>query len=549
MQKQFNVLFENIMSRLQNGGYDGGDFVTVDKSVLKHPMFANVGGQLRKRLEDYVNTKNRLKVSVVKSGDRPAISYTVNPENPVDTLVDVIEELAPGLWQNPITLPLEVLNRVMPDGGNLTPDIPNNWKRESQTGKIENDKNPQMMPNKNVDIPVGKSHDPIKTIKKAVKKESMDLYVEAMMKGDGVVIKEAEAVVEDDDMGMFKAPQEEEKPVSAETGDEQLKKKLLELVQKTINMPVEEFDVVSDTQKGKNREVVVSGYTNLRGFQKPLSLTLNIKPDKSIAITGKYFDRNERERRIQQQGWGDVEATQSTAGVTPEDESEVKSSSLDLSGEIEKKETSQKESHDFRENFIDVIKTNWLSNKTPVSYNINTYAVKNTDLERYDIQGRAETSAGIKPFRFIMTPMVDKKGDFLFYSASGSYPDFETGEKTAITNVNITEADLDAEIETPPEEVETDTDVDTDSEFSVSDELSQVPDDPRIAQDIQKDKTDFEQSVEAEKGSEIASEKSEELQKVQDDFDLEQAGFDISHRIKTYNDNQKKHLQTLRGNV
>lgn len=358
MQKNFNVLFENIMSRLQNAGYDGGDFVIVDKSVLKHPMFQNAGEQLKARLADYVNTKNRLKISIVKSAQRPSISYTVDPENPVGTLVDVVEELAPGLWQNPITLPVECIKKVDAEGGNLTPEIPKNWKKESNDGKIKKNDNDssRMMPTKNIQIPVGKSYDPVKTLKKKVSKESVDIYLESMMRMEGVPIVETALIEEGeessdeyDEMDAALAdaqkisepitPSVKQDSVPTVDNSGAIKTQLENFVKKIIKQPMSSFEVLKDedNQNSKTRAFQVSGTTELQGFEKPFNFDLNLKKDNnSISIMGKFFDKDGRERRIQQQGWNDMEISPSTSSVSPEDESEVKQSSLTMAGDVQK---------------------------------------------------------------------------------------------------------------------------------------------------------------------------------------------------------------------
>lgn len=163
MEAKFNVLFENMLERYQQGGYLIGDRVRFKKDVLKMDFFKNKGSNFLVVVKACMdpNFDLNLRISAIKS-TRPTTSqnYRGGTESPDDIYADVIIEYAPGLYRNPMTVPIGALE-LQDDGINRGP-IPDSIKRKSKIQiKPEEQKAEQSadfdinLQNKNVQLPGG----------------------------------------------------------------------------------------------------------------------------------------------------------------------------------------------------------------------------------------------------------------------------------------------------------------------------------------------------------------------------------------------------------
>lgn len=133
---KFSVLCEEETTRFRNGGLLMGDYVKISPKALNHPKIKDRPASFIAKLGEYIKSEEPLKVSVVKS-DKPATSNGLATASDVPDVLwaDVVQELSPGLWVNPLTLPIDVLDVVTPDGNNWAPEQPDKWKYKNKEEK------------------------------------------------------------------------------------------------------------------------------------------------------------------------------------------------------------------------------------------------------------------------------------------------------------------------------------------------------------------------------------------------------------------------------
>jgi hypothetical protein len=163
METKFDVLYENLLERFQQGGFLIGDRVRFKKDVLAMEFFKSKG----QNFIDVVKSCSapgfdlNLRVSAIKSiYPTTTQNYRGGTESPDAIYADVIVEYAPGLYRTPMTVPIEALE-LQDDGINTGP-VPDSLKRKSQIEikpkgvKAEQDAKADInLGNKNVQIPGG----------------------------------------------------------------------------------------------------------------------------------------------------------------------------------------------------------------------------------------------------------------------------------------------------------------------------------------------------------------------------------------------------------
>lgn len=199
---KFSVLAENFITRFQSGGILTGDIVKFRKDVLKNKYFAEKGENVKEAIRNAMETDLNLRVSAVKS---TRVNSTGNydggfghgTDSPDNLYLDIVVEYSPGLWRDPMTVPLEVVERV-DTGVNMAP-IPDSLKRDSESTKPEdvdvndeNRKTPTKDTKQKMQASVSDGRDQVKKPEEdkrdksgVLKKESLeDLY-------DGILLSEA----------------------------------------------------------------------------------------------------------------------------------------------------------------------------------------------------------------------------------------------------------------------------------------------------------------------------------------------------------------------
>jgi hypothetical protein len=163
METKFNVLFENILERYQQGGLIIGDRVRFRKDALSHEFFKGKGQNFLDIVKSCMDPSFdlNLRVSAVKSiYPTTTQNYRGGTESPDKIYADVIVEYAPGLYRTPMTVPIEVLE-LQDDGINTGP-VPDSIRRKSKIEikpkKTEAEQDADFdinLGNKNVQLPGG----------------------------------------------------------------------------------------------------------------------------------------------------------------------------------------------------------------------------------------------------------------------------------------------------------------------------------------------------------------------------------------------------------
>jgi hypothetical protein len=131
---KYDVLVETAITRFEQGGLLSGDLVRFRKDAMKNEKVKALTDHFKAMLEDAMNTDLNLRVSAVKSIRATTTGnyeggHNSGTDSPTDHWVDIVVEYAPGLWRDPMTVPMEVLEYV-DTNGNLAP-IPDSLVRKS----------------------------------------------------------------------------------------------------------------------------------------------------------------------------------------------------------------------------------------------------------------------------------------------------------------------------------------------------------------------------------------------------------------------------------
>lgn len=164
----FDLLFEKELERFQMGGVIVGDRIRFKPDCLKHPYIAGRAESYRQIIQACCEPTFdlNLRVGAVKSiYPSTTQNFQGGSEAPDGVFLDIYIEYAPGLYRNPMTVPLEVVD-VHNDGINRGP-IPDSLKRknrvhgpeEVQATQPQDLKSQINLQNKNVKIPGGNKWD------------------------------------------------------------------------------------------------------------------------------------------------------------------------------------------------------------------------------------------------------------------------------------------------------------------------------------------------------------------------------------------------------
>lgn len=132
---KYDTIIENTITRFEQGGVLSGDLVRFRKDAMKNEKIKGMMENYKAMIEDAMGTDLNLRVSAIKS-IRPTTTGNYGGGSnsgtraPTDYFVDIVVEYAPGLWRNPITVPIEVLE-VVDTNGNLAP-VPDSLKRKNK---------------------------------------------------------------------------------------------------------------------------------------------------------------------------------------------------------------------------------------------------------------------------------------------------------------------------------------------------------------------------------------------------------------------------------
>lgn len=124
---KFVSLYESAIQRFTRGGFLTGDLVKFKDDCAKDNWFKLQGANYLDKVKHFIDSGLNIRVSAVKPV-RPS-TQPGNIQNEADTfLVDVVLELAPGLYREFITVPAHVLVSAN-NYPNLAP-VPDSLKRK-----------------------------------------------------------------------------------------------------------------------------------------------------------------------------------------------------------------------------------------------------------------------------------------------------------------------------------------------------------------------------------------------------------------------------------
>jgi hypothetical protein len=128
---KFEQLHEETLYHYQQGGFLRGDYVKIKKDALKNEIVEKFSDQMKNILQDAINRGTMLRVSYIKSGTSESFSGPVDAPNIAGCTLwaDCYEEYAPGMWNNVMTIPLAILEKIEIEGANGFPPYNKNLVR------------------------------------------------------------------------------------------------------------------------------------------------------------------------------------------------------------------------------------------------------------------------------------------------------------------------------------------------------------------------------------------------------------------------------------
>jgi hypothetical protein len=128
---KFGKIFESNFQRFQGGGILAGDVVKFVDNILDGDWIASQTAGVKDKIQELLDSDLNIRVSSVHA-KRPAVSGSVQQDQQADEFYcDVVQELAPGLFNNVITVPIEALEQI--DTGNNLAPIPDSQRREDSS--------------------------------------------------------------------------------------------------------------------------------------------------------------------------------------------------------------------------------------------------------------------------------------------------------------------------------------------------------------------------------------------------------------------------------
>lgn len=127
-ENKFTKIFESNFQRYQGGGILAGDIVKFVDNILSDEWFDKQNETIKQRVQEFLDGDFNIRVGSVNAL-RPAAGGPVQQDQQVDDYyVDVVKELAPGLFTDVMTLPIHLVQKIDTDG-NLAP-IPDSQRRD-----------------------------------------------------------------------------------------------------------------------------------------------------------------------------------------------------------------------------------------------------------------------------------------------------------------------------------------------------------------------------------------------------------------------------------
>lgn len=133
-ENKFTKIFESNFQRYQGGGLLPGDVVNLVDNITSDEWFDKQSDTIKSKIQEFLDGDLNIRVGSV-SAKRPAVAGSVQQDQQVDDYyVDIVKELAPGLFTDVITLPIHLVSKIDTEN-NLAP-VPDSQRRED-TSHVE----------------------------------------------------------------------------------------------------------------------------------------------------------------------------------------------------------------------------------------------------------------------------------------------------------------------------------------------------------------------------------------------------------------------------
>lgn len=140
----FDLLYEAEVERFQSGGFLVGDRVCFKKDALKHDYIAKRAKSFQDIIKACMDPSFdlNLRIGALKSVyPTSSTNFQAGHTAPDGVFVDIYIEYAPGLYRNPMTVPIEVIDCI--DDGNNRGPVPDSIRRKNDIhGPKEQKANP-----------------------------------------------------------------------------------------------------------------------------------------------------------------------------------------------------------------------------------------------------------------------------------------------------------------------------------------------------------------------------------------------------------------------
>lgn len=111
-ESKFSKLTEQAVSRFEQGGYINGDYVKLRANYKSSDFYKRAAEHIQAKLDEIATSDLNLRVSGVKSLRTNMSPVKGNANAPDDFYVDIALEIAPGLYPEHITVPLDLIQMV-----------------------------------------------------------------------------------------------------------------------------------------------------------------------------------------------------------------------------------------------------------------------------------------------------------------------------------------------------------------------------------------------------------------------------------------------------
>jgi len=129
---QFDLLFEKELERFQSGGFLVGDRIRFKKDALNHDYVAKRAQSFQDIVKACMDPSFdlNLRIGALKSiYPTSSMNFQAGHVAPDGVFADIYIEYAPGLYRNPMTIPIDVIELI--DDGNNRGPVPDSLRRKN----------------------------------------------------------------------------------------------------------------------------------------------------------------------------------------------------------------------------------------------------------------------------------------------------------------------------------------------------------------------------------------------------------------------------------